>query len=196
MARSSASHAKAGCVLEAAACTSHEGLAPKDRGLSTMQCSFIGYAPTITSAARRARAASSRTASPPERKRAQWRLSARHAKGGCVLEVAASKSHHDLAPKERGLSPMPHPFYRVRTDHRQRSTARTRSKRACASSRERASAVAHSRARHAMAFCVWEASAGTSQRGLAPKETGNSLVQWPCIMHGAKTTRAGRCAHA
>ena len=32
-----ACHANAGCLLEATACTSHHGLAPKDRGLPPVQ---------------------------------------------------------------------------------------------------------------------------------------------------------------
>ena len=107
MARSRASHVQAGYVLEVAAGTSHHGLAPKERSLSPMQCPFIGCGPTTASAARRARVASLRAAAPPEREREQLRACVRATqKAGCVLEVAASMSHHGLAPKERGLSPV------------------------------------------------------------------------------------------
>ena len=66
-------HAQAGCSLKVAADTSEHGLAPKERGSLLVQWSFLGYGPTTTSAARRARAASVRAAPPPERERAQWR---------------------------------------------------------------------------------------------------------------------------
>ena len=56
----SACHAKAGCVLEATARTSHHGLAPKERGVPPAQCPSRVRKSITASAARRARAASSR----------------------------------------------------------------------------------------------------------------------------------------
>ena len=48
-------HANAGCVLMATAHTSHQGLAPEERGLPLVTCHSILHRPIITSAARRAR---------------------------------------------------------------------------------------------------------------------------------------------
>ena len=87
------------------------------------------------------------------------------------------------------------PFYKVRTDH-SHGTARTRGKRACASSQQRASTVARLRTRHARAFCVLEASAGTSQHDLTPKDRGRSQARWPCVVHVTTIARAARCARA
>ena len=61
-------HARRGAclALEAAADTSEHGRAPKERGLSLMQCAAIEHGPNPTSAERRARAARSRAAPPPD----------------------------------------------------------------------------------------------------------------------------------
>ena len=67
LARSRARHAKASCALKAAAGTSHQDLAPKDRSLSSVQWPWIGCGQTITSAARHARVASTRAAPTRER---------------------------------------------------------------------------------------------------------------------------------
>ena len=77
-----------------------------------MQYSIIGYEPTITSAARRARAASARDAPPPERERAQWRSRVcAHAQAGCsLLGGAADTSEHGFAPKGRSFSLVQWPF--------------------------------------------------------------------------------------
>ena len=99
-------HAKACCFLEAVAGMPYHGRAPKERGLSPVQCPGLVNGPTTTSAARRTRAESSRTALPPERQRAQWRARACHAKAGWFLKAVAGMLHHGRAPKERGLSPV------------------------------------------------------------------------------------------
>ena len=96
-------HANGGCALEATACTSHHGLAPRERDLPPMQYSSIVRAPITASAARRARAASLRVLPPPERQPAQWRARACHVKAGCELEATVRTSHHGLEPKEIGL---------------------------------------------------------------------------------------------
>ena len=100
-------YAKAGGVLEVAALTSRHGLAPKERGLSPVQCPSIPRRPkNTTSAARRASVASSRVLPPSERQPGQWRARACRAKAGCVLEATARTSHHGLAQKEIGLPPV------------------------------------------------------------------------------------------
>ena len=152
--RSYACHANAGCVLEVTARTSHHGLAPKERGLSPVQCHYIVRSTITTSAARRARAASSRVSPPPERQPAQWRLRACHANAGCVLEVTARTSHHGLAPKERGLPPVQYPLkVRKPTTASAARRARAASSRVFATSRETASAVALARATRKPAAC-------------------------------------------
>ena len=104
--RSFACHGNAGCALEVTARTSHHGLAPKERGLSSVQCPSIVRKPITTNAARRTRAAGLRVPPPPERQPAQWRLSACHENTAFTLEVTALTSHHGLAPKERGVPPV------------------------------------------------------------------------------------------
>ena len=99
-------HANAGCALEVTVHRSHHGLAPKDRGLPSVQYSSTARGPTTTCAARRARAASLPIPPPPEIQPAQWRLFACHVNAGCALEVTARRSHQGLAPKERGLPPV------------------------------------------------------------------------------------------
>ena len=59
-------HTNAGCPLEVTACTSHHGLAPKERGLPPVQRPFMARTPISASAARHARAASSRDFPPLE----------------------------------------------------------------------------------------------------------------------------------
>ena len=56
---------------------SHQSLAPKERGLSPVQCSFLTRRPTTASTAWCARVASSRAAPPLQRERAQWRARVR-----------------------------------------------------------------------------------------------------------------------
>ena len=65
------------------------------------------------------------------------------------------------------------PLYKVCTDHTQRGTAPARRKCACSASfRETAGVV--KRVTHAKAGCAFEAAAGTSHHGLAPKKRGIS----------------------
>ena len=106
LARTCARYAKARCALEAVAGTSHHGLAPKERGLSSVQWPCIGYEQTTTSAARRARVASTRAAPTPERQQAQWRARAFSTRNPAVLEAAGGTSHYGLAPNEKDVSPV------------------------------------------------------------------------------------------
>ena len=168
--RSRASHAKAGCALEVTARTSHHGLARKERGLPPVQCRSVVRRTTISSVARRARAASLRVSPPPERQPAQWRWRAFHANAGCTLEATARTSHHGLARKERSIPP-------VQCHSIVRSTVTTSAARHAreASSRvspppERQPAQCRLRACHANAGCALEATARTSHHGLARKE--------------------------
>ena len=157
--RSRVGHANAGCVTEVKARTSHHGLARKERGLPPVQCSFISRERITASQARRARAASSRVSPPPETQPAQWRSRVDHAKTGCALEVTARTSHHGLARKDRGLSPVQCPL--IARDPIAASSVR----RACAAS-SRVSpppgtqpAQWHSRVGHAKAGCALEVTA-------------------------------------
>ena len=75
-----------------------------------MQCPFVSHKPVTTSAARRARAASSRDFPPPEAQPAQFRLRVGHANAGSALLAATARtSHYGVAPKERGLLPVQYP---------------------------------------------------------------------------------------
>ena len=96
----------AGCALEVTARAPHHGLEPRERGIPPVQCRSVVRRTTISSVARRARAASLRVSPPPERQPAQWRWRACHANAGCTLEATARTSHHGLARKERGLPPV------------------------------------------------------------------------------------------
>ena len=98
-----ACHARAGCVLEVTAGTSHHCLTLRIRGLSPVQGLSMIRVTITTSVARRTRAASLRVTPPPKRQPVQWRLFACNANAGCVLEATARTSHHGLAPKDRGL---------------------------------------------------------------------------------------------
>jgi len=91
----------AGCALEVTARAPHHGLEPRERGLPPVQCPFIARRPITISAARRARAATSRVSPPPETHPAQWCSHVGHAKAGCALEGTARTSHHGPASKER-----------------------------------------------------------------------------------------------
>ena len=111
--RLSAYHANAVCTWEATARKSHNDLKPKARGRPPEQYPSKGRRLlNETSAARRAPAACSCVAPHLARQPAQWpqwRLFACYAKAGCALEATARKSHHDLAPKNRGLPPIHYP---------------------------------------------------------------------------------------
>ena len=101
-----ACHVNAGCASEVTARTSHHSLAPKQRALLAEQCFSVVRRPITTSAARRARSASSHVLQPPERQPVQWRFRSCHVNTGCALEVTARASHHSLASKGTGLLPV------------------------------------------------------------------------------------------
>ena len=73
VAHSRARYTKAGCALEAAAGTAHHGLGPMKKDASPVRWPCVGYKPTITGAAWRARVASACAAPRHEIHRAQWR---------------------------------------------------------------------------------------------------------------------------
>ena len=94
-----ACHVNAECASEITARTSHHGLAPEERSLSPVHHPVIMRKPITASAARRARAASSRILPSPERPLAQWHTFTCHVNAGCASEITALSSHHGLAPK-------------------------------------------------------------------------------------------------
>ena len=99
----------AGLALEAAAGTSHHGRAPKERGLSPVQCLYVAMTDHNQRGTARARSKLECCASSPETASAGApALVTRGA--GLALEAAAGTSHHGRAPKERGLSPAQCPF--------------------------------------------------------------------------------------
>ena len=124
-----ACHVKAGCASEITARTSHHGLAPEERSLSPVHHPVIMHKPITASAARRTRAASSRISPSPDRPLAQWRTLTCHVNAGFALEITARTSHHGLAPEERGLPPMQHPFICV--DRSQLAWPGARARQAC-----------------------------------------------------------------
>ena len=89
-------------------------------------------------------------------------------------------------------------LHRICADCSQRGTVRAHRKLAyCASSLETASAVACSCASRAKAGCAFETSAGTSQLGHVPTDSGLSPVQCfsiGCRLTTASTTRCARVA--
>ena len=164
---------------KAGAC--HLGLAQNKTGFSLLQCPSIGHEPTTTSAARRARAANALATPPPERERAQWRN--RVCAHAGRLPVGDRGWYVGTRPctEERGLSLVQWPS----KGHGSTTTSATRRARA-ASARDappperckRSGAIACA---HTRKWAVLEAAAGTSEHGVAPKERGHSLVQWPFI---------------
>ena len=189
-------HAKATCVLEVIACISHHGLTPKDKGLPLVQCPSASRRQITTRAARRAHAASSRILPPPETQPTQWRLRTCHANAGCTLEATARTSHHGLARKERGFSPVQFPVA-VRKPITVSATRRS----PAASSRvlpppETQPTQWRSRVGHAKADCMLEVTARMSHHGLTPKDKGLPLVQCPPDSRTQITTRAARRARA
>ena len=161
-------HAKAGCVLEVTAHTSHHGILQKEKGLLPVRYPLIVRGPLTTSAARRVRAASLRVSPPPDRHPAQWRLFVCRANAGCALEATARTSHHGLAPRARCLPPVQYSFI-VRRPTETSATWRARASRSRVSPPpERQSAQRRLRACHAKAGCVLEATARTSHHALAP----------------------------
>ena len=187
-----ACHVKAGCASEITARTSHHGLAPEERSLSPVQHPVIMRKPITASAARRARAASSRISPSPERPLAQWRTLTCHVNAGFALEITARTSHNGLAPKERGMPPMQHPFL-------SRSSIATSAAwpARAASSRvsphpKRPSAQWRLFACHVNAGYALEITARTSHHGLAPEDRGLPPVQCPFMMRRPITTSATR----
>ena len=182
---SCARRAKSGCVLEASANTPH-GLAPKERGLSPVHCLSSG-ADRPEPARYGARASQARVVRllPRESERSGALACAprksRLCVGGRSWQVAPSSCTEGDRPVAGAV-----PFHRIHADYNQRGTARvSRKLLCCASSPEIASAVARSCVRRAKAGCVFEASAGTSQHGLVPKERGLSPVQ--CFFQRVRT---------
>ena len=164
---------------KAGAC--HLGLAQNKTGFSLLQCPSIGHEPTTTSAARRARAANALATPPPERERAQWRNRVcAHTQAGCLLETAAGTWEHDLVPKReasRWCSGLPKDMGRLQPARRGARAASARD----APPPERCKRSGAIACAHTRKWAVLEAAAGTSEHGVAPKERGHSLVQWPFI---------------
>ena len=163
-------HANAGCLLEAAAGTSEQGRAPRERAVSMAQWASMGHGLTLVSGgAARARRKRACCASSRERVRGSAFACAhtRTLAGRRRPRLARrSMSVHRGRGPSRWRSGLPTSTYH--SD--QCGAARARRKRACcASSRERT----WWRVRvcvHANAVCSSEATAGTSERGRAPKE--------------------------
>ena len=132
------------------ASTWEHGLAPKKGGFSLVQCPSVVHGAIAASTARRAHAASACAAPPPQREPAQWRASALHAQAtsrseGQGWHVKARQCIEEGRLLARAVS-----FFRAWSICRQHGAARARSKRkCCASSLERASAVARKRATRA-----------------------------------------------
>ena len=175
-------HTRKLAVREAAAGTSQHGLAPKERGLSLVQWPFIGHEPTTTSAVRRARAASARAGpTPPQRASAvaQTRVRTR-AFGLCGrprLERCTTVLHR-RKEASRWCSALLYGMNRVQPARRGVRGPQARVLRLLPTESERSGAIACA---HTCNRAVRETAAGTSQHGLAPKERGPSLVQWPFV---------------
>jgi len=170
-----------GCSLEDAAYTLNHGLTPRKRGFSLVQFPYIWYGPIRSSAARHARVANARGVPPPHRQPTQWRACMRHAKAGCSLEGTTGTSEQGLAPLERGVSPVQYPFIVLES-----TTTRTVRRAIIASARgapppHRQPTQWRACVRHANTGCSLDDTAGTSERGLAPRERGFSLVQYPYV---------------
>ena len=193
--RSRACHAKAGCaVLEATARTSHHGLAPRVRRLPPVQCISMVREPITTSAARRARATSSRVSPPPERQPPQWRLFACHVNAKCALKVTARRSHHGHVPKERRF-----PLVRCPSVVRRPITAsavlRARGTRSrVLPTPERQPTQYRASTCHVKVGCVLEATSRTSHHGLTPNARGLPLVQYHYIVRSTTETSVARRA--
>ena len=70
-------HANGGRSLKAVASTFKHGRAPREKGVTPVQCSFLGHGLSTTSTPRRARFASERAAPPPHKQPTQWRACVR-----------------------------------------------------------------------------------------------------------------------
>ena len=162
-----------------------------------MQCPATKHAPTTTRATLRAHVASARAAPLPHRQPAQRRARARHAKAVCErLRPQVARRSAVLHRRGRGGLAGAVPFHRTEVDYNQRGTTCAHRQRACcASSPQTANAVAHACVRHTNSGCSLEATAGTSKRGLAPREGERFLaVQYPSIGHEPTSTSAARRA--
>ena len=115
-------------ALEAAAGTSHHGHASYERGLSPAQYASVGYEPSTTSAALRARAASLSAAPHPSDSERRRTSSAREMRR--CLGVGGRSLH--VAPRARDEGERPlvgaGSFRSESADHDQSGTARARSK--------------------------------------------------------------------
>ena len=132
--------------VRARAGTWEHGLAPKEGGCSLVRCPSVAHRKSAASAARCACATSARAAPLPQRELAQWRASALHAQATSRNEARVGTWEHSLAPKVGRLLARAVPFQGAWSDCRQRGAERACSERACcASSLERASAVARKR---------------------------------------------------
>ena len=110
---------------------------------------------------------------------------------GLKLEAAAGTSNYGFAPKKRKHLAVAVPFDRVKTDHIDRGTARTRSKlECCAFIPETASADAPVPRDTRGAGLKFEAAAGTSHHGRAPKERAVSPVRHLSTRHEPITASA------
>ena len=143
---------------------------------------------------RRARAASTRAAPPPQREVAQLRTSALHTPAACASScawhVGARPSTEQGRPLARAV-----PFHKAWSDHSQRGTARARGKRAWRASSPERSQRHRAQARYTRKPALEVgAAAGTWEHGLAPKKGGLSLAQCPSILLGATTAGAAQCA--
>ena len=185
----------AGMALETAACTSHHGSAPKERGPSAAQCHHIAHEPTTTSAARRARsskleccASSSETASagaPAPRDTRRWL-----GFGGHNLHVTPQARAEGERPLAGAM-----PSDRSWADHNQRGTARARNKlEYYASSPATLSAGAPRESRDA--GLALETAASTSHHKRSKKERRLSPEQRRSVVHGPTPTSAARRARA
>ena len=168
----------------------------EERGLPPVQYPVIMRRPITTSTARRARAESSRISPHPKRTSAQWCLSACHVNAGCALEITARTSHHGLAPKERGMPPMQHPFA-IRRSNTVGAARRARTARSPISSPpDRQPVQWGSFACYVNSGCALEVTALSSHHGLAPKERGLQPVQYLFTVRKSTTTSAAWRARA
>ena len=121
----------------------HRGRAPKERGLSPVQCPFAAHGPVTSSAARRVRAASSRAAPPPLPEAASAVVQSHMPResqpiiGGGSWHVAPLPRAEEKSPPAGTVL-----LHSAWADYNQRGTARAPKKFACcASSRETVSSV-------------------------------------------------------